>query len=147
MVSKQFLTAGNAIFTVKLSPEAAKAQNRTHFTFKIRQKVNDDNTVVFFVSVLTGPDNTSDYTYLGILNVLMGQVRTTKKSCWNPETYGFKLLNRVLARIWTDDSKAITDAGFEVYHEGRCGRCGRPLTVPQSIETGIGPDCAEKMAA
>jgi hypothetical protein len=33
----------------------------------------------------------------------------------------------------------------EVMHEGRCACCGRPLTVPESIERGIGPDCWEKM--
>lgn len=31
----------------------------------------------------------------------------------------------------------------EVWHEGSCGRCGRKLTVPSSIETGLGPECAE----
>jgi hypothetical protein len=29
----------------------------------------------------------------------------------------------------------------EVHHEGRCGRCGRALTVPESIESGFGPEC------
>lgn len=28
--------------------------------------------------------------------------------------------------------------------EGACGRCGRKLTVPGSIASGIGPTCAEK---
>jgi hypothetical protein len=28
-----------------------------------------------------------------------------------------------------------------VHHEGRCGRCGRTLTVPESIESGFGPEC------
>jgi hypothetical protein len=35
--------------------------------------------------------------------------------------------------------------GCEVYHEGRCGRCNRKLTVPESIETGLGPECASKL--
>ena len=30
----------------------------------------------------------------------------------------------------------------EVWHEGSCGRCGRKLTVPESIENGLGPVCA-----
>lgn len=33
----------------------------------------------------------------------------------------------------------------EWWHEGVCGRCGRRLTVPESIEMGFGPDCLEKM--
>jgi hypothetical protein len=31
--------------------------------------------------------------------------------------------------------------GLEVWHEGRCGRCNRKLTVPASIESGFGPEC------
>ena len=27
-------------------------------------------------------------------------------------------------------------------HSGCCGRCGRKLTVPESIDTGLGPVCA-----
>ena len=34
---------------------------------------------------------------------------------------------------------------LEIWHEGRCGRCGRKLTVPSSIESGIGPECASKL--
>jgi hypothetical protein len=29
----------------------------------------------------------------------------------------------------------------EVYHSGRCGRCGRELTDPESIKCGLGPHC------
>lgn len=32
----------------------------------------------------------------------------------------------------------------EIWHEGSCGCCSRPLTVPASIRLGIGPDCAQK---
>ena len=31
--------------------------------------------------------------------------------------------------------------GFEIWHEGKCGRCGRKLTVPESIACGFGPEC------
>jgi len=33
----------------------------------------------------------------------------------------------------------------EVHHEGRCGRCGRALTVPESIKSGFGPECIGKV--
>jgi hypothetical protein len=32
-------------------------------------------------------------------------------------------------------------AGTYGQHTGKCGRCGRKLTDPQSIARGIGPDC------
>jgi hypothetical protein len=33
----------------------------------------------------------------------------------------------------------------EFWHEGKCCRCGRKLTVPASIASGIGPECATKI--
>lgn len=34
---------------------------------------------------------------------------------------------------------------FQFWSEGRCCVCGKRLTVPESIERSIGPECAEKM--
>ena len=34
---------------------------------------------------------------------------------------------------------------IELWHEGRCGKCGRVLTVPTSISTGFGPDCLRRL--
>lgn len=33
----------------------------------------------------------------------------------------------------------------EVFHTGTCGRCGRKLTTPESILTGLGPECSKKV--
>ncbi len=54
--SLQFILAGNALFTV----ENVATGNR--FTFMVRQP---DDDKPHFVSVLTGPDNESDYAFLG----------------------------------------------------------------------------------
>jgi hypothetical protein len=35
---------------------------------------------------------------------------------------------------------------IEVWHEGKCGKCGRTLTVPSSIESGIGPECMKSLS-
>jgi hypothetical protein len=34
-----------------------------------------------------------------------------------------------------------------VYHEGRCGACGRRLTTPESISSGLGPVCAGRISS
>lgn len=34
---------------------------------------------------------------------------------------------------------------FEFWHEGRCAACARRLTVPESIATGFGPDCSDRL--
>ena len=36
------------------------------------------------------------------------------------------------------------NTSIEIFHDGRCGRCGRQLTDPTSVETGLGPYCRKK---
>lgn len=135
MVSKQFLLAGDAIFTVE-------QPNGTHHTFRVSKvEANDRWPESFFVKLLTGPDNTNDYTYFAKLDVFTGQVATTAKSAQYKDTFVLRLLNRVLARVWADDHAAYEAHGYKVHHEGRCGRCGRLLTVPDSLASGFGPEC------
>lgn len=35
----------------------------------------------------------------------------------------------------------LNQRGVSLLHEGICCRCGRPLTHPESIEVGFGPEC------
>lgn len=142
MITPEFILGGKAIFTISLPKEFAD-KHQQHYTFKISLKENPDGSAIgpYFVSVLTGPDNWANYSYIGILDEKTKQVRTTAKSKWNSETFGIKLLNRVLFKVFSNDSQSIIDAGFDVHHVGKCGRCLAPLTVPLSIETGFGPEC------
>ena len=36
-----------------------------------------------------------------------------------------------------------TNLNMRVYHVGKCGRCGRTLSTPESILTGLGPECSK----
>jgi len=49
--------------------------------------------------------------------------------------------------FWKFVAQNVMPPQMDVHHEGRCGRCNRKLTVPESIENGLGPECAGKMAA
>lgn len=142
MIRKNFVTAGNATFTLELPHDWAYAHGcKPHYTYKVRKK---DGKPIFFVSILSGPDNESDYRYIGILT-FDGQVRTTAKSALSAESMPVRLLNRTLKLLWKEDLTDLEEAGFKLHHEGRCGRCGRKLTVPESIETGLGPECSGRI--
>jgi hypothetical protein len=153
MISKEFVLAGRAVFTIEV-PEAfvAKHGTKPHYTFKVVKKEGTPRYPrdTWFVNLLTGPQNTRDYTYLGLLDVESGQVRLTAKSKYAHDSLILRMLNRVLALIWLADvntdelenqHEVIKSTGFDVHHEGRCGMCGRPLTTPESVKTGIGPIC------
>lgn len=146
-VTKQFVLAGRSIFTIEI-PEDFRTRNnlKPHYTFRVDHKAaNGKWNETWFVKYLTGPDNTRDYSYLGMLNVETGQVRTTTKSDLNYDNLIMKLLNRTLALIWAGDVSPMFEKKFDLHHEGRCGRCGRVLTTPESIQRGIGPECWSNM--
>ena len=142
-VGQDFVLAGKATFTVS-------CPDGQHYTYRVtRKEASNGYPEAFFVSLMTGTenDNDSSYTYLGKLDPFTGQVEATKATNGRDKTYAFRLLNRVLARVWGDDHAAFEQFGFQVRHAGRCGRCNRLLTTPESITQGIGPECAKKTDA
>lgn len=130
----QFMLAGNAYFTLRSS------KTGTRYTYRVNRAKRDSD--VFFVSVMYGSDNTGDYTYLGI--VKDREYKQTAKSKVVPEDPRAKAFLWAFLHLTTRDH--VPDQ-LEFWHEGRCGRCGRLLAVPESIENGIGPECAKRFAA
>lgn len=124
----QFILAGNALFTV----ENTATGNR--FTFKVR-KPDDDKP--HFVSVLTGPDNEHDYAFLGTVfdprSYRHG--RRSRIAQDAPSAKAFEWLFRQLS------TGHPLPPQVRLCHCGKCGRCGKTLTVPESVESGFGPEC------
>ncbi len=125
-----FLRAGKAIITLE-SEVTGK-----HFTYKIRKA--DGERPCWFVSLLTGPENESSYTYIGIITSDGENFRLTAKSRLpetTPSVAGF-------AYMWRWMRSGQMPPKMVIRHNGHCGRCGRPLPAPTSIAWGIGPECA-----
>ena len=141
-----FMLAGNATITFQ------NVKSGTHLTYKIRMSELSDADIrqgkkpIHFVSLLTGADNEHDYTYIGIIspdkyknNAL--SFRTTGKSKMTMDSKPCM----VMARAFEFFVSGKMPFGLEVWHEGRCGRCGRKLTTPASVAAGFGPECLEMM--
>lgn len=139
----KFLLAGNATLTAQSDRTGAR------FTYKVKRADPKDGQQepprLWFVSLLSGPDNEADYQYLGLIRPPMGQpdgplafehgaksrIRPDAPSCVAASWLFRQLLrNRPTPQC-------------SIYHEGRCGRCGRTLTVPESILSGFGPECIQ----
>lgn len=137
---KAFVLAGNATITIR------SQKTDTRFTFRIRQPFEKQGNDIWFVSLLTGPDNNSTYQYLG-------QIRSDqsydhgRKSRITIDAESAKAFNwfwhMVAGGNCEHDRATRLFEQLEIWHEGRCGRCGRKLTVPESIESGFGPDCIQ----
>jgi hypothetical protein len=125
----KFFIGGNATFTVDNGAGV-------HYTFKIRQPRGENKP--YFVSLLSGPNNESDYTYLGVFCAVTGDVRLTRASKMNDNSTPIKVVRWALKHVYGD--RLLPD-GYAIHHEGKCGCCGRTLTVPESIKRGIGPEC------
>ena len=130
-----FMVAGNATVTLV----SKKTGNR--FTYKIRQAETDSDSQseLYFVSLLRGADNESDYSYLG--RIAKGQLYIGRKSP-KPGDIGRDAPSALaFDYAWQHITRGNLPAVLEIWHEGKCGRCGRKLTVPSSIESGFGPEC------
>jgi hypothetical protein len=123
----KFIFAGNSTVTFLNS----ETENR--FTYRIKKAKDSD---LFFVSVLTGPEQ---YSYIG--TVFNGIYKHGKKSNFTG-AQSEKVFSYVIGKLITE---SLPDC-IEVWHEGKCGKCNRTLTVPSSIETGIGPECFKSLS-
>jgi Family of unknown function (DUF6011) len=122
---KRFILGGNATFTLH------NTKKDTHLTYKVT--VCKDNPELFFVSVLTGPDNWANYTPFATLrNGIFWNNKSSRISKDAPSVKAFEWFWENLHRL---------PQALKVLHEGKCGKCGRKLTEPESIESGFGPIC------
>jgi len=92
------------------------------------------------LSVLTGCDNTSDFTKIGFVDM------KCEVNIWQ----------RASGQDWTkaiESCQVLAQGGLEAQQEcrecyalrsGKCACCGRVLTVPASLHRGLGPTCANK---
>ena len=104
----------------------------------------------WWVSLLTGPDNSRNFDgKVGQLvqakegSISYARHRGVKLKAESSPVAGFVWLVDQLVED-TSASQRKLDEQILIYHSGRCGRCGRKLTDPESIRTGLGPVCRGK---
>lgn len=129
-----FALAGNATLTL------VSEKTGTRYTFRIRKPKAAEANCPYFVSVMYGPDNETQYTYLGCIFPNQSYRHGRKSSL--PEG---DVRERAFLWFWNALFRNTVPAQMEVWHEGRCCRCNRKLTVPESIAAGIGPECAGRV--
>lgn len=124
---REFVTSGNAVFTL------VSKNTGTRYTYKMKKPKRN---TVYHVSVLTRPDH---FVYFGTVvdagRFIFNPARATIQ-CHEERVKAFEWFWRQIS----EENDSMLDT-LEVWHEGACGRCGRRLTVPDSIERGLGPTC------
>lgn len=109
-----------------------------HFSFQLKhpkhQDVSDPKMSYVFVHPLNG-----ERTYLGYVDWTSLDVRAGAKG--DDRHHGF------IALRWYLDClrKGSVPCTAKVSHAGKCGHCSRQLTDPESLRTGLGPECRRKI--
>lgn len=123
-----FILAGNATITLR------SEKTSTRYTYKIKAS-KDGN--LHFVSLMNGSDNEGSFQYMGLIR--NGDYQHGRKSHITVDAS----CNKAFAWMFALLREGRIHDQLKIWHEGRCGRCGRKLTVPESIEQGLGPECVQ----
>ena len=128
---RKFIMAGNSTFTIK------NDKTGKHYTFtvqKLADKKNERKRPIHFVQVLNGGKKCYIGTIFSYAKFVFGQKSSFAKNSIQTKAFD-----------WIFRNAEQLPEGVHIYHEGSCGRCGRELTNPESIEAGFGPDCIKKV--
>ena len=106
----------------------------THKTFKIHTQ-SEDSKFAPGQRVLYVLDYNNEFVGLGFVN--QNHVNVWKKH----KGTQFEKLGVFVQRL----GEGVYDGRVDVMIAKKCMRCNRELTTPESIESGIGPICAEKI--
>jgi Family of unknown function (DUF6011) len=130
VAARTFMRGGKAVVTLR----SKKTGDR--FTYRLRAS-EDGNAI--FVGLLTGTDNDSQYSYLGRIarDVFWLGRKVPRAGDISRDAPSAKAFDWT----WRKLAQGILPEQLEIWHEGRCGRCGRRLTIPESIANGFGPEC------
>lgn len=123
----KLLLAGNATFTV------VSKLTKTRFTFNFRAVKGKEG--FFFVRVLQG----HKFVYVGVID--HGRFRLTAKSQVVKGSMIFRAVDWLVNKL---NLRNLPEDQVEIWHEGKCCKCGKSFTVPESIRIGLGPECLKK---
>lgn len=129
-----YVLAGRGRFTV------VSVKTGTRFTYKVESPKYDEGyrkprIIPLFIKVLiSGSD---DYVFIGFIKGLA--FCHSPKAKVGEDAPSFKAFAWLFRRL----AHEILPEEIEFWHEGKCGKCGRALTVPESIARGLGPVCMQ----
>lgn len=128
-----------------------------HYTIKLHTVTGDSELAgkrIF--SLLVGASNETDYEgvafwnddarFASVWKRHRSPTSTMTVDAYNWQSSWSKVEKKlgVLLGLALRERSYWHEEGYELLLEGRCVRCNRKLTTPESIRTGIGPECAKR---
>jgi hypothetical protein len=131
---RSFVFQGKAAFTLE------NKETGNYVVYRIQSKKRKRNQPeerrLFDVYVRALGDGWRGNRYIGQVDRKTGILKTTYGS--DPNSVGIRTFNWLINKWKRLDQ---FEDKMNMYHMGICCKCGRDLTVPESIENGIGPQC------
>jgi len=131
---RSFIFQGKAVFTLE------NIESGNYIVYKVyslkRRRGQPENTRLFNVYVRALGDGWRGNRYIGQVDRLTETLKTPFGVDTN--SVGVRTFNWIIAK-WRKLEKF--EGKMNMYHMGVCCKCGRDLTVPESINNGIGPQC------
>jgi len=138
---RELFFAGNSTLTFQ------NTASGTHMTVKVKQARDRQDRKkklpIFFVNVSLLGDQTTGFIFGGTFFTDTMTLKLSKHAPSNSQ------LGRVMAWLFhsVQNPTVLREKRVSLLHEGRCCRCALPLTHPESINSGFGPDCLEMVLA
>ena len=133
----KFMLAGKSEFVMH------STKTNQDFTFRITRKISKDDAekFVYFVNAKMG----AFWQYAGLMWYEDKEDKYKYAQGKNGKVEADNLTIRSLLFVINKLHREEIPLHLEVYHTGTCGRCGKKLTTPESILTGLGPECCRKV--
>jgi len=117
-------------FTIK------NTERNTHVTFRVRRP---KGFKTLLLDAMVGSDNEDGFEYVGSMNRglwIKGKAGVSNKAA--------TIRSAIMWSMSRVKSNSLP-SGVVFHHSGDCACCGRTLTNPDSLATGIGPVCSGRL--
>lgn len=136
----QFMLAGCSEFTLVSGKTGTKLRYKLDKKVSIQSK-DGENQFIYWLNT-TEKSGTPIYAGVVYFDTNDNQFKFGKgaRGNLNKEDIRVKSLLYVLNNLYNNNIQI----NVKIFHTGKCGKCGKKLTDPVSILTGLGPHCAKQ---
>lgn len=127
-----YIKGGHGRFTIKSD------KTGVHHTYKVTSPKEPDITkpIPIWISVMVSPDS---FLFIGTIWKESMTFARSQKTSVPEDSELIKAMHWLMRRVSRHEE---FPSQIAFWHEGYCGRCGRVMTNPESLETGMGPTCS-----
>lgn len=132
-----YMLAGKSEFVL----HSTKTNQDFCYRLNKKEKIDKENEYIYFLNIKQG----RDWKYAGVIWFKNEENKFYFSKGAKGEIDSNNLDVKSLVFVLNKLQQGLEPQYCLVYHTGKCGRCGKKLTTPESILTGLGPECCKKV--